>query len=321
MGFFKTVAAGYRIIFQEINLKHNDLLPRLFAGSGTGIMMIGSALMAKTAMKEDTQKVIAECDAAIEEARKSREGDTKPAKAKRIFKARVVKGLKMVKVFHKGIIADGVGAGLVGAGMGISEHGKHQAIKAAGAIGTAFASYRAAVRDDLGEDADLRYLSGRKAVKKTERVDKKTGEVTEELTRADDDWVTIKKDPSDFCFWFSRETCPSLWSDNFDLRMSNLTWVEDNLSRRLRMSKHLTLNDMRREFGGLTPDKMDVDIGGIFGLVLDPNKPVMEQCVDLGFRKDQDFMEGRTEGCWIYFPCDPKLIIGRIGKKNTAIEQ
>ena len=323
MGFFKTLFTGYRLIYQDLTTKHPDLLPRAFSGCGTGLMMIGSAVMAKTALKDDTLEVIAECDRVIAEAQKPVEGEKKPARVKRIFKAKVVKGWKVIKVFHKGIILDGVGAGFVGAGLGISEHGKHTAIKAVGAIGASFASYRAAVRDDLGEDADLRYLTGRKAVKRTEKVDKKTGEITHELQYIqDDDGVTIKKDPNAFRFWFSKETCPSIWFDNRDLMLATLDHIEDTLTLKLWGSDsdttlgHVYLNEMRHEFGGLTPAKMDVDIGGIFGKVLKPGIPKAKQRVNLHHRDDKDFVEGRSDGCWIIFDCDPEAIVGRISKKK-----
>ena len=77
MGFFKTLFTGYKLIFQDINRKHNDLFPRCFSGCGTGLMMIGSAVMAKTAMKDDVRDIIAEADAAIEEAKnKAKSGNT-----------------------------------------------------------------------------------------------------------------------------------------------------------------------------------------------------------------------------------------------------
>ena len=322
MGFLKTLFTGYRLLYQDLTTKHNDLIPRCFTGCGTGLMMIGSAVMAKTALKDDTREVIAECDAAIAEAEKHIEGEEKPARVKRIFKAKVVKGWKMVKVFHKGIICETVGGACVGAGLGISEHGKHTAIKAAGAIGASFAAYRANVREDLGDEADIRYLTGRKAVKRTEKVDKKTGEITQELEYVqDDDGVTIKKDPDAFKFWFSEETCPSLWNSNYDLRKANLEWVENLITRKLQLAGHISLNDMRREFGGLEPSTMDVGIGGIFGRVIDPNKPKVKQFVNLHFRDDKDFMEGRTDSCWIIFDCDPEPIIGRIGKKIKQVEK
>ena len=322
MGFLKTLFTGYRLLYQDLTTKHNDLIPRCFTGCGTGLMMIGSAVMAKTALKDDTREVIAECDAAIAEAEKHIEGEKKPARVKRIFKAKVVKGWKVVKVFHKGIICETVGGACVGVGLGISEAGKHKAIKGAAAIGTAFAAYRANVRDDLGDEADIRYLTGRKAVKRTEKVDKKTGEITQELEYVqDDDGVTIKKDPDAFKFWFSEETCPSLWNSNYDLRKANLEWVENLITRKLQLAGHISLNDMRREFGGLEPSTMDVGIGGIFGRVIDPNKPKVKQFVNLHFRDDKDFMEGRTDSCWIIFDCDPEPIIGRIGKKMKQVEK
>ena len=327
MGFFKTLFNGYRILWNDLTTKHPDLLPRAFSGCGTGLMMIGSAVMAKTALKDDTRDILAECDAAIAEAEKSIEGEKKPARVKRIFKAKAAKGWKIVKVFHKGIICEGVGAGFVGAGLGISEHGKHTAIKAAGAIGASFASYRAAVRDDLGDEADLRYLTGRKAVKRTEKVDKKTGEITQELEYIrDDDSINAVKDPSAFKFWFSKETCPSIWFDNRDLVLSTLDHIEDTLTLKMWGSDtnktigHISLNDQRREFGGLTPAQMDVDIGGIYGKVLKPDIPKAQQRVNLHHRDDQDFVEGRTDGVWIIFDCDPEPIVGRINKKFRQVE-
>lgn len=322
MGFFKTLITGYKILFNEINTKHNDLIPRTFTGCGTGLMMIGSAVMAKTAMKEDVQQVISEANAAVDEAMKVQEGEKKSTRTKRVFKAKVIRGLKVAKKFHKGIIFETVGAISNGIGYGMAEHGKHRALKAVGAVGAAFAAYRANVRDDLGDEADRRYLVGQKAVKRTEKINKKTGEVTQELEYIqDDDGVTIKKDPDVFKFLFNEENCPSLWEANYYLRKANLEHVEDTLTLMLQTAKHLSLNDMRRQFGGLTPTKMDVGIGGIFGRVVDPKKPLMQQRVNLHFRDDVDFMEGRKDWCWIIFDCDPDPIIDKVNKKLKQVEK
>lgn len=322
MGFFKTLITGYKLMFKEINSKHNDLIPRCFTGCGTGLMMIGSAISAKTAMKEDVQKVIAEANAAVDEAKAVREGEKKPERAKRVFKAKVIKGLKVVKAQRKAVICEVVGAAGVGIGYGMAEKGKHRALKAVGALGTAFAAYRANVREDLGDEADRRYLTGQKAVKRTEKINKKTGEVTQELEYIqDEDGFTIKKDPNAFKFLFSKETCPSLWNANYDLRKANLVWVEEGLTLRYQTTGHVSLNDQRREFGGLVPATMDVDIGGIFGKVIDPNKPRMQQRINLHFRDDIDFMEGRKDWCWIIFDCDPEPIIGRINKNFKQMEK
>lgn len=322
MGFFKTLFTGYRILWNDINRKHNDLIPRCLSGCGSGLMMIGSAVMAKTGMQEDVQQVIAEANAAVDEAKAIREGEKKSERTKRIFKAKTSKGWKIVKVFRKGAAMEVGGALLNGAGYLMAEKGKHNALKAVGTVGAAFAAYRANVRDDLGDEADLRYLTGRKVVKKTEKIDRKTGEVTHELEYIqDDDGITIQKDPDAFKLWFSEETCPDIWTANFDLRMHKLQCIEDILTLKLQTSKHISLNEMRREFGGMNPAKMDVGIGGIFGRVVDPKKPLMQQTVNLHFRDDKDFCEGRTDGCWIIFDCDPDPIIDKVNKKMKQVEK
>lgn len=319
MGFFRTLFTGYKLMWQDINRKHTDLIPRCFSGCGTGLMMIGSAVMAKTSMKEDVQQVISEANAAVEEAKKSIEGEKKPQRAKRIFKAKATKGLKIVKAYRKGIAMEIGGAVINGIGYGMAEKGKHKALKAAGSMAAAFAAYRANVRDDLGDEADTRYMSGRKAVKRTEKIDKKTGEVTEELSFIEDeDGVILKKDPNSFRLLFSPETCPSLCSENYNLRIANAKWVEDNLTLKLQSVGHIYLNDMREAFGGLIPAEMDVDEGGIFGRVIDPNIPKYKQRINLHFRDDKDFMEGRKNWCYMIFDCE--VIVGKV-KKLKQVEK
>ena len=320
MGFFNTLITGYKLMFKDFSHKYGNAAPKVFSGCGTGLMMIGSAVMAKTGMEDDTKQLIAEADAAIAEAKKSIDGEKKIDQAKRVTKARAQKTWKVVKIFRKGIAMEVGGAVCNAIGIGISERGRTKALTACAAIGAQFAGYRAAVRDDLGVEADIRYLTGRKAVKKTEIVNKKTGEITEQLEYVNDDGVTIKKDPDAFKFWFSKETCPSLWEDNYDLRMANLKWVQDNINRQFVFAKHLSLNDMRREFGGLKPSKMDVGIGGIFGRVWDKNKTAAENHINLHYMDDKDFVEGRTDGCWIIFDCDPEPIIGKVNPEFTKVE-
>lgn len=319
MGFFKTLITGYKLMYKDLTTKHNDLIPRCFSGCGTGLMMIGSAVMAKTATKEDVQKVIAEANAAVDEAKKSIEGEKKVEKTKRIFKARVVRGWKMVKAFKTGIAMEVGGAVMNGVGFKMEENGKHTALKAVGSLGAAFAAYRANVREELGDEADIRYMTGKKALKRKENSTNKASK--DEDIVVNDDGVTIKKDPSDFKLWFSKETCPALWSSNYDLRKQNLICVEEVLTQQLMLNKHLDLNDMRREFAGKSsPKKFDVGVGGIFGRVWDDNKPLSEQRINLHFREDRDFIEGRTDSCWVIFDCDPDPIINKINKRPKHVE-
>ena len=320
MGFFKTLITGYKVMFQEFNTKHNDLIPRCFTGCGAGLMMIGSAIAAKTALKEDVQQVIAEADAAVEEARKPKEGEKKIEQKKRVFKAKAAKGWKIVKTFHKPIICETLGSVGVGVGYGMAEKGKHRALKAAGSAMAAFAAYRANVRNDLGDEADARYMSGRSAVKKTEKINKKTGEVTNELSYVEDDeGVTIKKNPNSFRLLYSPDTCPQVCSRNYHLRLNQIKSIQDNLTIKYQTVKHISLNDMRREFGNyIAPEKMDVDEGGIFGRVIDPKIPLHEQRINLHYEDDKDFMEGRKDWCYVIFDCE--VIVGKINQKLKQVE-
>ena len=319
MGFFKTLATGYGIMFKEFNRRFAVSGPKFLSGTGTGLMMIGSAVMAKTGMKDDVKKVIAEANAAVDEVKKSVENEKKTVKVRKVFKAKAVKGWKIVKVFWKGEALVGAGAVCNATAIGWSASNTTKAVNALGALGATFAGYRASVREDLGEEADLRYMTGQKHVNRGKKKDSK-GETTEEV-RGEDDGIYIKKDPNAFRFWFSKETCPSLWYDNLDLRINTLKWVEDTLTRKLQGAGHVDLNEQRREFGGLIPAKMDVDIGGIFGKVLKPGIPIAKQYIDLHFRDDKEFMEGRTDGCWIIFDCDPEPLFGKINNKIPSMEQ
>ena len=323
MGFFKTLFTGYKLMFKDINMKHVDLIPRCFTGCGTGLMMIGSAVAAKTGMEEDVQQVISEANAMVDEVKRSVAGEKKVVKARKIFKAKATKGWRIVKAFRKTVILEAAGAACVATGHILNENGKHKAIKATGEALAAFAGYRACVRADLGEEADRRYLTGQSAVKRTEKINKKTGEVTHELEYSDDG-ITIKKDPSSFVFWFSPETCPSLCSSSVDLSIANVKLKADKCTLIFQANGVIALNDMRREFGGLTPYKMDVDIGGIVGKVVNPNIPLMQQRIEFYDPTSEDFIafqEGRSDGFWIHFPCDEQPIIGRIPKRFPAVER
>lgn len=330
MGFFATMIQGYKIMGSEIKLGWQRHGAQILTNSGTGLMLIFSALMAKKGSSQDVQQAIAEANAAIDEIQKAplviSDGHTeKQAKRKRTYrlaKAKAHKFLSVGKHFWKEAIGEAVGAGMVMGGQAMHIDQKDKLAAGAGLLAAEFAAYRANVRADQGDAKDLEYLTT-KRVSKDGKSDKKDGNVTESdanATYSDGGDVTVKVDPNAFKFWFSPETCPSLYTDNLDMTISNLKWVEDNLTRMGRMNGHLYLNDMRREFGGLKPQSMDHPLGGIFGRLFDRNDPNGCKHIDLGWRSDTDFCEGRKIGVWIIFPCDPDPIISKVNQKLKAIE-
>ena len=336
MGFFQTVAEGYKIWGAELKLGWQKHGAQILTSSGTGLMLIASALMARKGSSDEVQKAIAEADAVIAEVRAAKttevasEGenatvtapvDEKKAKRTRKFnlaKAKAKKLWTVGKHFWKEAAVELVGTGLVAAGQHKNTVDKNLLSAAVAETSLAFAAYRANVVADQGEAKDLEYLTTGKTpnVKKNKA---KNGETTEDED-ADDGNVSVPVDPGAFKFWFSPETCPGRYYDNLDMTKNELEFIEDGLTRKLRTTGHLYLNDMRREFGGLTPDKMDVPIGGIMGLTCDRSKPETLKHVDLGWRNDLDFCEGRKVGVWIIFPCEKAPIMTKIKPELVSIE-
>lgn len=321
--FFKTLAKGYSILFNDLKYDIQDYGPKVFTSTGTGLMMIGSALIARDSCKAEVQNVIQEANAIVDDAKKENKNEKKATKSLRLIKAKAKKTWKVVKVYKKGFIADAIGAAAVVTGLHISESGRAKAIAGAAAIGSAFASYRAAVREDLGPSADIKYLNGEKAINAPKFKKGETIPAPEPYIE-EDGGVTLYKDPEAFRLLFSRESTPELWSDNYDMRIANLQWVESVLSRNYMTTwgygGNLTLNDMRREFGGLTPQKMDVPIGGLFGRHYIKDKPETHRLINLHYEDDKDFMDGRKDWCYIYFDCDPEPLVGR-RRKFTQVER
>lgn len=339
MGFFQTVGEGFKIWGAELKLGWQKHGAQFLTGSGTGLMLIASALIAKRGSSDEVQQAIAEADAAIAEIKNeiatasapviSEDGnatavipaETKKTKRTRKFnlaKAKAKKIWHVGKHFWKEAAVEVVGAGLVAAGQHKNTVDKNLLSAAVAETSLAFAAYRANVIADQGEEKDLQYLTTKSTSTAKKSKTKNDKDISE--TEADEDGLTVDADPNAFRFWFSPETCPGRYYDNLDMTKNELEFIEDTLTRKLRTTGHLYLNDMRREFGGLTPDKMDVAIGGIMGLTIDKNNPETYKCVDLGWRNDADFVEGRKVGVWIIFPCDPQPIVSKLKTKMTTVE-
>lgn len=328
MGFFGTIAQGYKIMFSEAKLGWQNHGAQFLTGTGTGLMMIANGLFARKAMKDEVKNELAEVNKLIKEIKETPiVSETKTeiikensGKQYKLAKARAKKLGTIGKHFWKEAAVSAAGAISIGAGQHMNTVQKTMLATGLTAVSAEFAAYRANVIADQGSEKDLQYMTTKqiKAQGNIKVAESADGENTYFTT--DETGVTVKADPNAFKFWFSPETCPSLYTDNLDLTKSNLVWVEDTLTRMGRMNGHVYLNDMRREFGGLTPNKMDHPLGGIFGKIFDRNKVDGCQRIDLGWRADQDFCEGRKIGVWIIFPCDPEPIVGKVNQKILAVE-
>ena len=331
MGFFQTIAAGYKIMFNEAKFAWQQHGAQILTGSGTGLMLIASGLMARKGMKEDTRKALEEANAVIAEIENTPisvpEGSTeKKEKQKKMFRLAKAKGMKFVKVGKKfwkeGCVAV-AGAVAVGAGQHMNTVQKTALATAVTAVSAEFAAYRANVVADAGAEKDLEYLGQKKGVKAVKKGENGENGAADSVEGEENDGVNLKADPSAFKFWFSPETCPSLYSDNLIMTIKNLEWVENTLWRQGIMNGHLYLNDMRRMFPKDTtkPYMMDHPLGSVFGKMFDKNIPNGCAKFELGgWRDDVDFMEGRKVGTWIIFPCDKEPMIGKVNGKMLQME-
>lgn len=315
--FIENLVRGYKIMFNDAKEGVMEHGPKIFTGVGTGLMTIGSALIARDSCKAEVQQAIAEANALVEHEINTKPKTPNDKPKRRILKAKFKRGWKIIKIYKRGFIVDAIGSVCNGIGIGLSEKGRHKAIAGAAAIGGVLANYRAAVVADLGPEADIKYLNGQKVVNIKKKG--KKNEDAEDTGGTEDGGLKITKDPSAFRLLYSRENTPSVWSENYDMRLSNLDWIQASLSR-LYMNTwetggSLTLNDMRGEFDGYNPKRLHVDIGNIFGRKYDPDKPETHKLVNLHYQDDEDFMSGRKDSCWIYFDCDPEPIVGRKQKK------
>ena len=343
MGFFQTMIEGYKIWGRQISETWNKHGAQILTGGGTVVMLVSAGLMAKRGASEDVKKAIEEANAAIAEVQAIKvptvinsngvEVPDKKEARKKKYRLATMKAKKLYKVgskfWREGAIAV-AGALTVAGGQHMNTVQKTTLATGLAAVSAEFASYRANVVADQGEEKDLEYMTT-KQVNGAKKVKTKDGTILEDNSD-DGGGVTVKADPNAFKFYFSKETCPSLYEDNLDITILNLEMIEKNLARMLRRSAAvnkngigtLYLNDMRREFGGMEPRKMDVPLGGIFGITL--NKNDAESCkkyayrVDLGWSHDQDFMEGRKQGVWIIYPHDDEPIAGKVNQALALTE-
>ena len=326
MGFWQTVAAGYKLMWNEAVFTVKNNSDKLFVGSGAGIMMIGAGLFARQAAKEETRQAISDAQKVIDECKmemeKAENGTPEKKEAKkRYYKARAKKLGAIVKVYRKEIAVETVGVGLVVTGVVDANNKLNTAMAGTEAVSAEFMAYRANVIADQGPEADRKYLTTKTVPREREVSvrDTETGE-TETMVVTNGGFV-IDADPSAFKLLFN-ENCP-LWDTNFDLRIHKLNHALDEADIKMRSNGRLSVNDQRRLFGGLTPMKMDVGVGGIFGRIYDaddPEHPEYARPINWHYQEDEDFMTGRKDWVWIIFDVEKEPITKRIDQKLTEVE-
>ena len=329
MGFFETIKTGYSIMWNDAKRGWQNHGAQILTGGGTSLLLLANGLFTRKALKEETRKAIEHANQVIAEIENApvvatanvSESKAKNQKRFKLAKAKAGKLATYGKKFWKEAAVSVAGAVMVGAGQHMNTKQKTLLASGIAAVSAEFASYRANVIADQGEDKDLEYL--------TKKVGKKasgnaTGSKEEPVIVTDENGVTVQADPTVFKLFLSPETTPWLYSDNLFMTKANIEDIERTIERIGWKNGIISLNDMRRECASMNNPRMfDVGVGGIFGKTFAPYRGddghVKYPHFQLGgWRDDVDFMEGRKVGVWIIFPCDSEPIIGKIDAKALA---
>jgi len=269
----------------------------------TGLFLTGLHASRKTYNNHDKLKANGE---AMRKAREYIDGEKKLHRWLRILKTDSKYALKTAKDYLPDIVGGSLSAYVTQKGWSIEhKHFQHAATGMA-LMAADFMAYRQNVIDDLGMDADRRYLTTRKENRKIHEATMEDGTKLEAVKndKGETEGITVSVDQNMFKILYSKATTPRVWSESHALRLINLESIVADLNRQLIYGGQYTVNDVRREFFG---PKGDLGAGGMFGRVWDPGNPEHPErgaMVNLHYEDDQDFMDGLKDHCWIYIDVD-----------------
>lgn len=306
------ITDGYRYIWNQAKSGWQKYGGQIMTIAGTvGLFGAGIHACRKT---YKIHKKLEENGKKLSAAKAYLDGEGKLKHAGRMIKETVKVAAKTSCDYIPEIIAGGVSAYAVHKGWH-KEHANYQQTAAMlGVVMADFMNYRGNVIDEQGADADRRYLTTKNKKAYLAEKPKKSEETNEETTQ--DDAHVIQLSENDLRIWYSRETTPDRWSDSLAIRIGELRTITEQLTRDLIWGGSYTINDVRREFYGR---KGDIGNGGMFGRIWDPGDPEHPErgkLVNLHFEEDEDFMTGRTEGCWIIIDIDNEPLFELMARKR-----
>lgn len=305
---------GYRYMFRNIKPFWDRNGGKICTIAGTTGLFLSGAHACRTTYKhhDDLQKN----GARISKAFKPVEGEKSYKRFVRGAKETALCSIKSAKYYLPDLVAAGLSSYVTSKGWGIEHNHYEQAATMVGVLAADFMNYRKNVIAEHGVDADRRYMTRRRGDGKVTEMTSEDG--TKIISNGDDNAISVTVDPSMLKIWYSRETTPQVWSESYALRIAHLKTITDKLDCLLMYSGHISVNDVRREFYG---PKGDHPCGGMFGRIWDPGDPEHPErgaMVNLHYEEDDDFMSGRTDGCWIFIDIDEEPLFESMEDKSTS---
>lgn len=292
---------GYRYLGKQIKMGWDQYGGKVMTVAGTaGLFLTGIHACRKTYKIHDK---LERSGAYISAEGELREGDKKFSAKGRKVKAFIKSAASTAKDYAGDIVVGGISAYAVHKGWS-KEHTHYQEAAAMASVVLAdFMNYRNNVISEQGKEADRRYLTT-KSSNIANQTEQKKLENGDHSDSSDGELHELNLTENSLRIWYSKETTPQVWSESYILRIKQLESIENQLAMDLIHGGSYTVNDVRREFYGR---KGDIGEGGLYGRIWDPGDPAHPErgaLPNLHFREDQDFMEGRTDSCWIIIDVD-----------------
>lgn len=305
-----TLTDGYRYIGKQLKTGWQNYGGLVMNVAGTvGLFATGIHACRKTYKIHDELQKNGEY---IREAATPKKGERSYKSTIRKAKAFSSCAVKTSRRYLGDIIAGGLSAYAVAKGWHHERQNYQEAAAMVGVVMADFLNYRNNVIAEHGADTDRRYLTTKSHTKAFISSEDKT-EV--KPVPAGDEHV-LMLDENSLRIWYSKETTPRVWSDSYLLRKAHLEDIVNQLTMDLIYGGSYSVNDVRRYFYGR---QGDIGEGGLFGRIWDPGDPEHPErgaVVNLHYQEDTDFMEGRTDSCWIIIDIDPEPLFELMKKKR-----
>ncbi|MDT3386722.1 MAG: DUF6353 family protein [Bacteroidota bacterium] len=305
-----SITDGYNYMWNQAKYNWQRNSGKILTVAGTtGLFLAGIHSNRKTYKIHDE---LAENGKRISDAKKPKQDDKWYSRGSRVTKEIAKATVKSSRHYILDAIAGGLSAYAISKGWQTEHKHYKQAATMVGLVMADFMNYRGNVIAEQGEEADRRYLTSKRS--KAAYISANDGSAEVKPEEGDEHIVSI--DENSLRIWYSRETTPQVWSDSLTLRILHLQDIENRLNLDLRHGGSYSVNDVRRYFYGR---KGDVAEGGMFGRIWDPGDPEHPErgaFTRLHYDEDEDFMEGRTEGCWIIIDIDSEPLFELMKRKK-----
>lgn len=266
-------------------LKIQQHAPTILTVAGIAGGVVATVMACKATLK--LEAVTETCTNDIHDAKL--EKDSLPAKLYRteLAKAYLKACGRYVKLYAPSALVGIASIGCIAGSNRVLSNRYSSAVAGLTATEALFDEYRQRVKEDLGEQADLKYRYGLKE-KTVETIDEKGKKHKEKVVDFDD-----AKLEDHFTKIFAEGTC-SFWDKDYEMNICNLDQAEQHFNRLLKSRGYVFFDEVL-EYLGYAVDDISHDCGWVF----DRNRDVGKDLISFGlFNMDPKTGLSRADSMW-----------------------